>query len=1044
MAAAADRTKPLTEEEIDGQARLLARARARMRTRASQAGDFQEEYKKAKKEITAREQQRADIEAGVIRPTATPLGSAVDRAAALGAAHQVAVQESEGDPEKRWEILAAHGVGDAELAALPGSPFEKRPPQRVSTQNFLLRNLDVLSKAHQGITYKDVTRVKTNEPATILNRYAKKPNMAPFLNIKPHQVAALVPKIKLFLVYQGEDSDKKDMKIPLKFEDSTDPNAISNITNTRFGRGDGVGIKSFSVQTQGTNPAEGALVKCTLQIFFQNIEMLASQTPGDVPGPNDYIELILRRTRDPKKTKDSKGKTVPYSRIVNRYGFRLMAVIGWAVPQGSLGDNDVALKDALRESKQTIYLNLVDHTIDFKQDGTAELTCDYQGALEQILSNSNLYDVLHVPDDGSSSVLTKLQGRLDELVKKGENIKDESGKGKELEALNKQIEELKKQRNSINKKIRARKYAEIMNRLYVPRPPNPSRIGTIDLTPAEMKRVKEGKRWSGASVTITKDKVKIASTDADVREAHAKAGAATGATAGSRADTSESGLVGWFKDLTSAKKQEDTRLSFIYFGDLVDIMTETMVKRQEEDKSSPNAHILLGPVSYNTQLPNGTITRNVVNLADVPIAMKAFEFWFNKNVTKQKLDNWSLRSFLKSAVSELVLNALGEHSKPDEGLRRNNIVGIHSFLARKKDGKEPIPRGTKIYDLDSKEKRLVLADAERDDMENMKPYILVYGSIEVPESRDPSKVAQDIADGIYHFNIGSDRGLLKSVNFKKTDVQFLREARLTSQDAEEGQLRDKYDATLELIGSSFLFTPGQKIYINPTLAGFGSVKSRKSIARMLGLGGYYDVIQVDSSFDRARGYVTTLTCNWSNFGVVKDEESSEKTSTGTKVAATVPAPEKETPSLAAPPDGPSMGSPSALAASSGEHETPAVPVERNVAQKMAEEDKAEQAKVAKEEAIVESVATPPAPDVPPSPSPPTRRQATEAERNTFRQRLERDVANARESLEKATGRTMNLRRTVLRSREQALKSFDRNPEDLQAVTEKGGSVRFIF
>ena len=98
MAAAADRTKPLTEEEIDGQARLLARARARMRTRASQAGDFQEEYKKAKKEITAREQQRADIEAGVIRPTATPLGSAVDRAAALGAAHQVAVQESEGDP----------------------------------------------------------------------------------------------------------------------------------------------------------------------------------------------------------------------------------------------------------------------------------------------------------------------------------------------------------------------------------------------------------------------------------------------------------------------------------------------------------------------------------------------------------------------------------------------------------------------------------------------------------------------------------------------------------------------------------------------------------------------------------------------------------------------------------------------------------------------------------------------------------------------------------------------------------------------------------
>jgi hypothetical protein len=266
---------------------------------------------------------------------------------------------------------------------------------------------------------------------------------------------------------------------------------------------------------------------------------------------------------------------------------------------------------------------------------------------------------------------------------------------------------------------------------------------------------------------------------------------------------------------------------------------------------------------------NGTVQEALVNLADVPVSLKSFEFWFNKNVTKRKVNSWPLRSFLKSAASELVLNALGEHSAGDKAISRNTGVGIHTFMARPvRGGRHPIKNSRVKWPV----KKLNLIDGEKDNISDAKHYILLYGTTEPPQRitpTTPKQIAKDIDEGIYHFTVGSDRGILKTVNFQKTDVPGLREARFTTQDAEEGQLRDKYNATLELIGSSFLFRPGQKVYINPTLTGLGSMNSKKSTARMLGLGGYYDVITVSSTFDRDRGYTTTLNCVWSSYGEIR-------------------------------------------------------------------------------------------------------------------------------------------------------------------------------
>ena len=57
----------------------------------------------------------------------------------------------------------------------------------------------------------------------------------------------------------------------------------------------------------------------------------------------------------------------------------------------------------------------------------------------------------------------------------------------------------------------------------------------------------------------------------------------------------------------------------------------------------------------------------------------------------------------------------------------------------------------------------------------------------------------DSAKGIYHMYIGAEGGLVKSIDFTRTDVQGLREAR-QAESRNLGQIRDVYDAKVTLLG----------------------------------------------------------------------------------------------------------------------------------------------------------------------------------------------------------------------------------------------------
>ena len=115
---------------------------------------------------------------------------------------------------------------------------------------------------------------------------------------------------------------------------------------------------------------------------------------------------------------------------------------------------------------------------------------------------------------------------------------------------------------------------------------------------------------------------------------------------------------------------------------------------------------------------------------------------------------------------------------------------------------------------------------------------------------------EDIAKGRYHVNIGSNRGILKTISFNQSDIMYIREARFLQQGIDGLlQLSAVYNVTMEMFGNT-LFYPGMEVFVNPfgiggtefgsPTQGAGSIRDR-SMANILGLGGYHTITKVASS-----------------------------------------------------------------------------------------------------------------------------------------------------------------------------------------------------
>ena len=336
--------------------------------------------------------------------------------------------------------------------------------------------------------------------------------------------------------------------------------------------------------------------------------------------------------------------------------------------------------------------------------------------------------------------------------------------------------------------------------------------------------------------------------------------------------------------------------------DLNDAQRSQMAKDRQTFLQDYRKEVVSNPSTYVVQK----------NMAHVPIAFDAYTTWFTDEIINGD-SVWTFKSFIQSLTTRLVVGALqtADNAYVNADLRRalkektqikaGVVTGRNKYLRRGRwntDGATPqgesrllvnrersnlasygvgdddnVKDEVALYDSPEDEEFGIKSDAasEKGDRQFFILYVnrLPYASQKVDESRNAQ-------EGIYHLKIGATGGLVKSINLTKEANQRIRDANIMRAYNSGGEglgiIQEPYNATVKLFGAGF-FMPGQYVYINPTNIGLGTQHERYSIARQLGIGGFYIITKVSTSVSEGK-LETTLKCIFQNYGYLEAAPSS--------------------------------------------------------------------------------------------------------------------------------------------------------------------------
>ena len=326
-----------------------------------------------------------------------------------------------------------------------------------------------------------------------------------------------------------------------------------------------------------------------------------------------------------------------------------------------------------------------------------------------------------------------------------------------------------------------------------------------------------------------------------------------------------------------------------------------------------NTRILLGPLEYRDG--KGNIIR--INIGDIPISWRMFVDFCHRKIIKPRKQTYSFIAFIRDMVKDLAIRALGAECFGEQGSKGvrmrvgflegpagaqyDESTGVSALVApdpivTKAQGQLWARRGasgdrseehsfsTVRLNMDTVGYDNPVFDHNQSaETKDAYQYIVIYtegpsglihpsyspitvltgdtGAQGPVENVNPALIDRTIR-GIHHLHFGRDRGLVKSIQFSKTDSPYLREARVEKVGTFDPilQLSDVYEVTIKMYGNVY-FYPGSYIYINPF--GMGSPRSlgfpwaRGDISNIMGLGGYHIIINV-SSYIEEGNYETTI------------------------------------------------------------------------------------------------------------------------------------------------------------------------------------------
>jgi hypothetical protein len=296
------------------------------------------------------------------------------------------------------------------------------------------------------------------------------------------------------------------------------------------------------------------------------------------------------------------------------------------------------------------------------------------------------------------------------------------------------------------------------------------------------------------------------------------------------------------QELTDGKRE----ILFVRLGDLIQVATDSCLM-------PPETQIVLGSFSPREARMRGFADGELVCLAELPISLDYFGQWFFDHVISADRDVYPFRRFLDDLINDLINPILNELCSPNN--TRLTAAYTNCVIAATDSVKINISSGG--ISTDSSLIPIAQLAAEKASTsskdEDLITLILIHAE-QVNDERIGNRTT-DEKEGIYHFFLGADRGLVKEFNFSQKQMPQLRAMNIEKVNegaSKAGILILPMDVSLRMFGNSLLRN-GNMIYVN---ANYG-VGQR--VADSLKLGGYYRVYKSTNTI-RPGFFETTVDC----------------------------------------------------------------------------------------------------------------------------------------------------------------------------------------
>ena len=561
---------------------------------------------------------------------------------------------------------------------------------------------------------------------------------------------------------------------------------------------------------------------------------------------------------------------------------QLKVVVGWSEPKGNkaellkLFDSESQYRsfiEGVETTQRAIFLNLADYNVDFTQEGPATLSLRYIGSTDNYLATagSDVFGSANLASSTNEYMFTPtavslvgIENRNGTMVdkKKGAQNKNSSVNVKQASYIISDFKEidspyLKSKRKTLGKNtfeedtievsLGGLKKAQDLLSMKLKR----EQFLNSDEDSAEIEKI----RQSGQFITLLYDRaVNIRLRDIYARflkdllkqedmiyAVRISAPASTGkpptiAYVNPAADFEKI----WNNiELTASGAQGPVQQvggnpndTLVYFMRLGDVLRRAM-------------H--LSGCREDISLILGNVERFGVDhsLYDIPITLDTFGQFFYNTVVSRRRKFFPFRYFLNG-----MLKTVATMINQDDTIMSKVAFDFSLLSTRQTEALKRAPFTLEASDLAD------IRSGQDNPLMRAGKYQHIYPIYETKLSLGSRTGDRNIdeKEGIYHYVIGSDRGLAKTFNFSRQEAQYFQEMLI-----ESNNLDDKIQAlflpqnvSIKMYGNT-LHKNGDLIFVDsrPSLGSFAGP--------VLGIGGYYRVIRSSHSISN-RGYETDLEC----------------------------------------------------------------------------------------------------------------------------------------------------------------------------------------